>query len=272
MSQQATVPPFVPGLAGVIAAQSHVGFVDGENGILEYRGIPIEKLAEHSTFEETTYLLLYGALPTRAELAAFSDKLKSHREVRPELLDMIASFPKDGHPMAALQTIVGAMGLFYPFLDDKDVGIIGVEAGGKGVNDKMEHCASLTGGRPGVLHGSLSYLLQDRDGQVAPAHSISAGLDYPGVGPEHAHLKDSGRAKYVSVSDEAAKQAFRTVSSLEGIVPALESAHAVAHVLEVGPGGGLPAPVLVCLSGRGDKDVVHVARTEGRGPDSELGF
>lgn len=114
MPEQATAPPFVPGLAGVIAAQSRVGFVDGENGILEYRGIRIENLAEHSTFEETTYLLLYGHLPTRDELRQFSDALKSHREVRPELLGMIAAFPKDGHPMAALQTMVAALGLHYP--------------------------------------------------------------------------------------------------------------------------------------------------------------
>jgi citrate synthase len=114
MPEQATVPPFVPGLAGVIAAQSRVGFVDGEKGILEYRGIRIEKLAERSTFEETAYLLLYGRLPKREELRKFSDSLKSYRTVRPELLAMIASMPKDGHPMAALQTIVAAMGLYYP--------------------------------------------------------------------------------------------------------------------------------------------------------------
>jgi citrate synthase len=114
MADQATVPPFVPGLAGVIAAQSRVGFVDGENGILEYRGIRIENLAEKSTFEETAFLLLYGHLPTRQELSDFSDSLKSYREVRPELLAMIGAMPKDGHPMAALQTMIGAMGLYYP--------------------------------------------------------------------------------------------------------------------------------------------------------------
>jgi tryptophan synthase beta chain len=115
-----------------------------------------------------------------------------------------------------------------------------------------------------VLHGSLSYLLQDPDGQVAPAHSISAGLDYPGVGPEHAHLKDLARAKYVSVRDEAAKEAFRALPRLEGIIPALESAHAVAYLLEEGPSGTMQGPVVICLSGRGDKDVVQVARMDGR--------
>ena len=114
MAEPTTKPEFIPGLAGVIAAQSYVGFVDGENGILEYRGIPIEVLAENSTFEETTYLLLYGHLPTRSELAEFEDSLKSHREVRPELIRMIEEFPEDGHPMAALQTVVAAMGLYYP--------------------------------------------------------------------------------------------------------------------------------------------------------------
>lgn len=114
MAEQATSTPFVPGLAGVIAAQSRVGFVDGEKGILEYRGIRIEHLAEQSTFEETTYLLLYGHLPTKQELAAFDASLRSHREVRPELMDMIRRFPRDGHPMAALQTMIAAMGLFYP--------------------------------------------------------------------------------------------------------------------------------------------------------------
>jgi citrate synthase len=114
MTQQATSSPFVPGLAGVIAAQSSVGHVDGENGILEYRGIPIERLAENSTFEETCYLLLYGKLPKRAELADFADKLKAHREVRPEILEMILGFPSKGHPMAALQTAVASLGLYYP--------------------------------------------------------------------------------------------------------------------------------------------------------------
>jgi len=121
MSEQATRPPFVPGLAGVIAAQSRVGFVDGENGILEYRGIRIEKLAERSTFEETAYLLLYGKLPKRDELRGFEESLKSNREVRPELLEMIAAFPRDGHPMAALQTAVAALGLYYPRTGATDV-------------------------------------------------------------------------------------------------------------------------------------------------------
>jgi tryptophan synthase beta chain len=120
-------------------------------------------------------------------------------------------------------------------------------------------------GLPGVLHGSLSYLLQDADGQVAPAHSVSAGLDYPGVGPEHSFLKDSGRARYESVTDAEALEAFHRLSTLEGIIPALESAHAIAWVLREGSAYAKGGPILVCLSGRGDKDVAHVAKVEGRG-------
>ena len=132
------------------------------------------------------------------------------REAKEQILDAEGRLPD-----AAVACIGGgsnAMGLFYPFLDDADVNIIGVEAGGKGVNEKMEHCASLTGGRPGVLHGNRTYLMEDRDGQIVETHSISAGLDYPGVGPEHAWLKDSGRASYVAVTDDAVVEATETVS------------------------------------------------------------
>jgi len=125
--------------------------------------------------------------------------------------------------------------------------------------DSGRHSAPLAAGTPGVLHGSLSYLLQDADGQIAPAHSVAAGLDYPGVGPEHAHLHDSGRARYVSVGDGAAERAFRKLPALEGIIPALETAHALAWVEEAGRRREIEAPVVICLSGRGDKDVVHVS-------------
>lgn len=154
------------------------------------------------------------------------------------------------------------MGMFHAFVPDEDVELVGVEAGGAGI-ETGRHSASLVAGRPGVLHGSLSYLLQDSDGQVAPAHSVSAGLDYPGVGPEHSYLKDSGRARYTFVTDEQALTAFHTLSELEGIIPALETAHAIAHVLA--EGSRVDGPILVCLSGRGDKDVSHVARVEGGG-------
>jgi len=144
------------------------------------------------------------------------------------------------------------------------VDLIGVEAAGEGL-DTDRHSASLARGRPGVLHGALSYLLQDGDGQVAPAHSVSAGLDYPGVGPEHSFLKETGRAEYASVTDSEALDAFHRLSRLEGIIPALESAHAVAHVFKVAKTYEGRGPVLVSLSGRGDKDVIHVARLQGRG-------
>ncbi|MCC5990978.1 MAG: tryptophan synthase subunit beta [Rhodobacteraceae bacterium] len=162
--------------------------------------------------------------------------------------------------IAAIGGGSNAMGLFYPFLDDKDVNIIGVEAGGKGVDDRMEHCASLTGGRPGVLHGNRTYLLQDEHGQILEGHSISAGLDYPGIGPEHAWLKDVGRAEYVSITDDEALAAFQTCCALEGIIPALEPSHALAHVLKIAP--DLPSDHLLVMNmcGRGDKDIFTVAR------------
>jgi len=162
-----------------------------------------------------------------------------------------------------------ALGLFYAFLDDKDVGIIGVEAGGKGVNEKMEHCASLTGGRPGVLHGNRTYLLQDEDGQILEGHSISAGLDYPGIGPEHSWLHDIGRAQYVSVTDVEALDAFQLSCSTEGIIPALEPAHALAHVTKIAP--DLPKDHLLVMNmcGRGDKDIFTVAKALGLDMNTE---
>lgn len=162
-----------------------------------------------------------------------------------------------------------ALGLFYAFLDDKDVRIIGVEAGGKGVNEKMEHCASLTGGRPGVLHGNRTYLLQDDDGQILEGHSISAGLDYPGIGPEHSWLHDIGRAEYVSVTDVEALEAFQLSCLTEGIIPALEPSHALAHVTKIAP--ELPKDHLLVMNmcGRGDKDIFTVAKALGLDMSSE---
>jgi len=153
------------------------------------------------------------------------------------------------------------MGIFHAFVPDEEVELVGVEAGGEGV-DTNRHSASLAAGVPGVLHGSRSYLLQDGDGQVAPAHSVSAGLDYPGVGPEHSWLKDSERARYTYVTDDEALTAFHRLSELEGIIPALESAHAIAYALR--EGASVDGPILICLSGRGDKDATHVARIEGQ--------
>jgi tryptophan synthase beta chain len=151
-----------------------------------------------------------------------------------------------------------AMGLFHPFLDDPSVRIIGVEAGGHGL-DTPEHAASLAGGVPGVLHGNRTYLLQDEDGQITEGHSISAGLDYPGIGPEHAYLRDTGRVEYVSATDTEALEAFQLITRLEGIIPALEPSHALAHVSKIAP--ELPAEHLLVMNmcGRGDKDVFAVA-------------
>ncbi|MCY3878013.1 MAG: tryptophan synthase subunit beta [Rhodobacteraceae bacterium] len=156
-----------------------------------------------------------------------------------------------------------AMGLFHPFLDDQSVRIIGVEAGGKGVDSRMEHCASLTGGRPGVLHGNRTYLLQDDDGQILEGYSISAGLDYPGIGPEHSWLHETGRAEYVSVTDQEALDAFQLCCEREGIIPALEPSHALAHVARIAP--DLPADQIICMNmcGRGDKDIFTVAKALG---------
>ncbi|HWG79501.1 MAG TPA: tryptophan synthase subunit beta [Stellaceae bacterium] len=152
-----------------------------------------------------------------------------------------------------------AMGLFHPFLDDPSVRMIGVEAAGHGI-DTGKHAASLTGGAPGVLHGNRTYLLQTEDGQIADAHSISAGLDYPGIGPEHAWLFDMKRVEYVPVTDDAALAAFQLCTRLEGIIPALESAHALAHVSELAPRLSKDNLLVVNLSGRGDKDVNTVAK------------
>lgn len=155
-----------------------------------------------------------------------------------------------------------AMGLFYPFLKDLSVRLLGVEAAGFGV-ETGKHAASITAGAPGVLHGNKTYLLQDADGQIQHAHSISAGLDYPGVGPEHAHLNDIERAEYVSVTDDEALDAFQQLTRTEGIIPALESAHAIAEVLKLAPTLSQDKIVLVCLSGRGDKDIHTVADAMG---------
>ncbi len=162
--------------------------------------------------------------------------------------------------IAAIGGGSNAMGLFFPFLDDEAVRIIGVEAGGKGVNDRFEHCASLTGGRPGVLHGNRTYLLQDNDGQILEGFSISAGLDYPGIGPEHSWLHETGRAEYVAITDKEALGAFELCCALEGIIPALEPSHALAHVMKIAP--YLPADHIICMNmcGRGDKDIFTVAK------------
>jgi len=156
-----------------------------------------------------------------------------------------------------------ALGMFYPFIDDEEVQLVGVEAAGDGI-ETGRHAAALCAGRPGVLHGNRTYLIEDGDGQIIETHSISAGLDYPGVGPEHAWLKDSGRARYVSATDAEALAAFHECTRLEGIIPALESAHALAFAATLARELGRGRALVVNLSGRGDKDMVTVARAEGR--------
>jgi tryptophan synthase beta chain len=177
------------------------------------------------------------------------------REARAQVLERTGRLPKT--VVACVGGGSNAIGIFHAFVGDAEVQLVGVEAGGEGL-DTGRHAASLARGTPGVLHGTMSYLLQDAAGQIHPAHSISAGLDYPGVGPEHAFLKDSGRATYVAITDRQALGGFQTLAQLEGIIPALESAHAVAWI-ETQIGRWLAdEPVLLCVSGRGDKDVAQV--------------
>jgi tryptophan synthase beta chain len=178
------------------------------------------------------------------------------REARRQMLQIYDCLPD------ALVACVGggsnAMGLFYPFIEDEDVKMFGVEAAGHGL-ETGEHAASLCAGRPGVLHGCRTYLLDDDAGQIRHTHSISAGLDYPGVGPEHAWLKETGRAEYVGVTDEEALEAFHQLTLLEGIMPALESSHALAYGFKLASGMRPDQKVLINLSGRGDKDIQTVA-------------
>ncbi len=182
------------------------------------------------------------------------------RELRTQMPEVIGR-----QPDAILACVGGgsnAIGAFYPYIEDKDVRLIGVEAGGLGLASG-KHAATLCAGKPGVLHGNRTYLIQDENGQIIETHSISAGLDYPGVGPEHAWLKDSGRAEYVSITDDEALNAFHTLTRMEGIMPALESAHAVAHAMKLAPTLTGDKVLLVNLSGRGDKDMNTVAERSG---------
>lgn len=180
------------------------------------------------------------------------------RETREQIGERIGRLPET--IVACVGGGSNAMGIFHAFIDHRSVELIGVEAAGEGL-DTERHSASLAKGSPGVLHGSLSFLLQDAAGQVHPAHSISAGLDYPGVGPEHSHLKVTGRATYVTVTDAEALRGFSTLARLEGIIPALESAHAVAWVTQNSGRWKGDAAIIICVSGRGDKDVAQVMQT-----------
>jgi tryptophan synthase beta chain len=213
-----------------------------------------------SNVDDTFYLIgtVAGPHPYPAMVRDFQAVIGN--ETREQIM------AKEGRLPDTLVACIGggsnAMGLFHPFLDDPDVAMIGVEAEGHGIETGM-HAAALTAGSPGVLHGSRSYLLQDDDGQVIEAHSISAGLDYPGVGPEHSWLKDEGRVSYVPIKDTEALEAFKLCSEQEGILPALEPAHALAHVIKIAP--SLPEHHLIVMNlcGRGDKDIFTVAQALG---------
>ena len=210
--------------------------------------------------DDTFYIIgtVAGPHPYPAMVRDFQSVIG--REARRQILE------KEGRLPDALVACVGggsnAIGLFHPFLDDAEVAMYGVEAAGFGL-DTGRHAAPLCAGKPGVLHGNRTYLMEDVDGQIIATHSVSAGLDYPGVGPEHAWLKDAGRANYVAVTDEEAMQAFHEITRTEGIIPALESSHALAYVRKLAPQLGPDKVIVVNLSGRGDKDINTVARLEG---------
>ena len=210
--------------------------------------------------DDTFYIIgtVAGPHPYPAMVRDFNAIVGS--EARQQCLDQVGCLPE------ALVACVGggsnAIGLFHPFLDDKEVSIYGVEAAGKGI-ETGHHAAPLSAGKPGVLHGNRTYLMEDEYGQITETHCISAGLDYPGVGPEHAWLKDSGRAKYVSVTDTEALQAFHDLTRIEGIIPALESSHALAYAAKIAPKMNKDAIIVANLSGRGDKDIHTVAAHEG---------
>ena len=209
---------------------------------------------------DTHYVLgsVMGAHPFPMMVRDFQSIIS--REAREQILE------KEGKLPAAVLACVGggsnAIGMFYHFIPDEGVQLIGCEAAGKGV-DTEEHAATMTKGTVGIFHGMKSYFCQNSYGQIAPVYSISAGLDYPGIGPEHAYLRDSGRAQYVPITDDEAVDAFEYLSRTEGIIPAIESAHAVAHALRMAPTLSPEESIIICLSGRGDKDVAAMARYRG---------
>ena len=220
-----------------------------------------EALRDWVTHVEDTYYLIgtvAGPHPFPMMVRDFQSIIG--KEVREQYQDRYGGLPDT--LVACIGGGSNAMGLFYPFLDDPDVKMVGVEAGGHGI-ESGEHAASLSGGLPGILHGMSSYFLQDEDGQIKDAHSISAGLDYPGIGPEHAWLFDHKRVEYVSVTDEEALEAFQLCAKLEGIIPALEPAHAFAHIAKIAPTLPSDHHIVMNLCGRGDRDIFAVAEKLG---------
>ena len=220
-----------------------------------------EAIRDWVTNVETTHYLIgsvVGPHPYPVMVRDFQTAIG--REARAQLLEIEGKLPD--YVLACVGGGSNSIGMFYPFVPDEDVKLIGLEAGGEGV-ETGNHSATLSAGRPGVLHGSMSYLLQDEHGQVMETHSISAGLDYPGVGPEHSYLKASGRAEYRDVTDGQALDAFHLLCRTEGIIPALESSHAVSAAVDLAKTLTPDQVVLVCLSGRGDKDIDIVAQSSG---------
>jgi tryptophan synthase beta chain len=213
-----------------------------------------------ATVEHTHYIIgsVVGPHPFPVMVRDFQAVIG--RETRSQCLDQAGRLPDV--VVACVGGGSNAAGMFYPFVADPSVSLVGVEAGGRG-SEPGGHAASLGHGRPGVLHGSFSYVLQDKDGQTLPVHSVSAGLDYPGVGPEHSLWKESGRVRYTSAGDPDALKAFALCARLEGILPALETSHAVAEAMRVAAGRAHDDVVVVCFSGRGDKDCFEVARLGG---------
>lgn len=220
-----------------------------------------EALRDWVTNVDDTYYLIgtaAGPAPYPELVRDFQSVIGT--EARKQILEQEGRLPDV--IVAAVGGGSNAIGLFHPFLDDASVKIVGVEAGGRGL-DGVEHCASMSAGSPGVLHGNRTYLLQNEDGQILEGHSVSAGLDYPGVGPEHSWLKDSGRVDYVPILDDEALEAFQLCTRVEGIIPALESAHAIAQAVKMAPSMGKDQVMIVNLSGRGDKDVHTVGQLLG---------
>ncbi len=220
-----------------------------------------EALRDWVTNVDDTYYLI----GTAAGPAPYPELVRDFQsvigiEARKQILEQEGRLPDV--ILAAVGGGSNAIGLFHPFLDDASVKIVGVEAGGRGL-DGVEHCASMSAGSPGVLHGNRTYLLQNEDGQILEGHSVSAGLDYPGVGPEHSWLRDTGRVEYVPILDDEALDAFQLCTRVEGIIPALESAHAIAQAVKMAPTMGKDQVMIVNLSGRGDKDVHTVGQLLG---------
>ena len=212
-----------------------------------------EAIRDWVTNVKTTHYLLGSAVgPHPYPLMVRDYQSIIGREARQQILEAEGKLPR--YVVACVGGGSNAIGAFYPFIEDQETRLVGVEAGGDGLGADR-HAATLVAGRPGVLHGSMSYLLQDGDGQVMETHSISPGLDYPGVGPEHSFLKDSGRAKYTSVNDSQALEGFHLLCKTEGIIPALEPSHALYYVTTLAPTLSPEDIVMVCLSGRGDKDM-----------------